>query len=31
LGIANAVEFLVGDKAQNITGIMLTVDAGNTG
>src|SRR5215813_930561 len=28
--IANAVEFLLGDKAQNITGTVLTVDAGNT-
>jgi 3-oxoacyl-[acyl-carrier protein] reductase len=28
--IANAVEFLLGDKAQSITGITLTVDAGNT-
>jgi 3-oxoacyl-[acyl-carrier protein] reductase len=28
--IANAVEFLVGDKARNITGIVMTVDAGST-
>jgi 3-oxoacyl-[acyl-carrier protein] reductase len=28
--VANAVEFLMGDKAANITGIALTVDAGNT-
>jgi 3-oxoacyl-[acyl-carrier protein] reductase len=28
--IANAVEFLVGDKSRNITGTVLTVDAGNT-
>src|SRR3989441_9427537 len=28
--VANAVEFLLGDKAQSITGITLTVDAGNT-
>lgn len=28
--IAAAVEFLLSDKAQNITGITLTVDAGNT-
>lgn len=28
--IANAVEFLVSDKAKNITGTTLTVDAGNT-
>jgi 3-oxoacyl-[acyl-carrier protein] reductase len=28
--IANAVEFLLGDKAKNITGTVLTVDAGNT-
>jgi 3-oxoacyl-[acyl-carrier protein] reductase len=28
--IANAVEFLLGDKARNITGTVLTVDAGNT-
>jgi 3-oxoacyl-[acyl-carrier protein] reductase len=27
--IANAVEFLVGDKARNITGAVLTVDAGS--
>ena len=28
--VANAVEFLVGDKARNITGTVLTVDAGST-
>ncbi len=28
--VANSVEFLLGDKAKNITGITLTVDAGNT-
>jgi len=28
--IANTVEFLFDDKARNITGIVLTVDAGNT-
>jgi 3-oxoacyl-[acyl-carrier protein] reductase len=28
--IANAVEFLLTDKAKNITGTVLTVDAGNT-
>jgi 3-oxoacyl-[acyl-carrier protein] reductase len=28
--IANAVEFLLGDKSRNITGTVLTVDAGNT-
>ncbi len=28
--IANAVEFLIGDKARNITGTVLTVDAGST-
>jgi 3-oxoacyl-[acyl-carrier protein] reductase len=28
--VANAVEFLLSDKAKNITGTMLTVDAGNT-
>jgi 3-oxoacyl-[acyl-carrier protein] reductase len=28
--IANAVEFLLSDKARNITGTVLTVDAGNT-
>jgi 3-oxoacyl-[acyl-carrier protein] reductase len=28
--VANAVEFLLGDKARNITGIVLTVDAGST-
>jgi 3-oxoacyl-[acyl-carrier protein] reductase len=28
--IANAVEFLLGDGAKNITGTILTVDAGNT-
>ena len=26
--VANAVEFLLGDKARNITGTVLTVDAG---
>ena len=29
--VAEAVEFLLGDKAQNITGTVLTVDAGSTG
>lgn len=28
--VADAVEFLVGDKSRNITGTVLTVDAGNT-
>ena len=28
--IANAVEFLLSDRAKNITGTMMTVDAGNT-
>jgi 3-oxoacyl-[acyl-carrier protein] reductase len=28
--IGNAVEFLLGDKSRNITGTVLTVDAGNT-
>ena len=28
--VANAVEFLLGDNAKNITGTVLTVDAGNT-
>jgi 3-oxoacyl-[acyl-carrier protein] reductase len=28
--VANAVEFLLGDKAKNITGTVVTVDAGNT-
>ena len=28
--IANSVEFLLGEKAKNITGITLTVDGGNT-
>lgn len=28
--VANAVEYLVSDKAKNITGTVLTVDAGNT-
>lgn len=28
--VANAVEFLLSDKAKSITGIVLTVDAGNT-
>jgi len=28
--VANAVEFLISDKARNITGTVLTVDAGNT-
>ena len=28
--IANAVDFLLGDKARNITGTVMTVDAGNT-
>jgi 3-oxoacyl-[acyl-carrier protein] reductase len=28
--VANAVEFLIGEKARNITGTVLTVDAGNT-
>ena len=28
--VANAVDFLLGDKAKNITGTVLTVDAGST-
>jgi len=28
--VANAVEFLLGEKAKSITGTVLTVDAGNT-
>lgn len=28
--VANAVEFLMGDRSRNITGTVLTVDAGNT-
>ncbi len=28
--VANAVEFLLGEKAKNITGTVITVDAGNT-
>jgi 3-oxoacyl-[acyl-carrier protein] reductase len=28
--VAEAVEFLLSDKAKNITGTVLTVDAGNT-
>ena len=28
--VADAVEFLLGDKSRNITGTVLTVDAGNT-
>jgi len=28
--VANAVEFLLGDKAENISGTVLTVDAGAT-
>ena len=28
--VANAVEFLLGDKSKNMTGIVLTVDAGST-
>jgi 3-oxoacyl-[acyl-carrier protein] reductase len=28
--VANAIEFLLGDKAKNITGTVLTVDAGST-
>jgi 3-oxoacyl-[acyl-carrier protein] reductase len=28
--IANAVEFLLSDRAKNITGTVLTVDAGST-
>ena len=28
--IANSVEFLLSEKARNITGVTLTVDAGNT-
>jgi 3-oxoacyl-[acyl-carrier protein] reductase len=28
--IADAVEFLLGDKAKNITGTVMTIDAGST-
>jgi 3-oxoacyl-[acyl-carrier protein] reductase len=28
--VVNAVEFLLGDRSKNITGTILTVDAGNT-
>jgi 3-oxoacyl-[acyl-carrier protein] reductase len=28
--VGNAVEFLMSDKARNITGTVLTVDAGST-
>jgi 3-oxoacyl-[acyl-carrier protein] reductase len=28
--VANAVEYLLGDKARNVTGTVLTVDAGAT-
>lgn len=28
--VAGAIEYLLGDKARNITGVVLTVDAGNT-
>jgi 3-oxoacyl-[acyl-carrier protein] reductase len=28
--VANAVEFLLSDRAKNITGTVLTVDAGST-
>jgi 3-oxoacyl-[acyl-carrier protein] reductase len=28
--VAGAIEFLLGDKAKNITGTVLTVDAGTT-
>jgi 3-oxoacyl-[acyl-carrier protein] reductase len=28
--VANAVEYLLGDKARNISGTILTVDAGAT-
>jgi 3-oxoacyl-[acyl-carrier protein] reductase len=28
--VADAVEFLIGDKSKNITGTVLTIDAGNT-
>jgi 3-oxoacyl-[acyl-carrier protein] reductase len=28
--VANAVEFLLDDRSKNITGTVLTVDAGNT-
>jgi enoyl-[acyl-carrier-protein] reductase (NADH) len=28
--VADAVEFLMGDKAKSITGTVLTVDAGST-
>jgi 3-oxoacyl-[acyl-carrier protein] reductase len=30
IDVANAVEFLLGDKSRNITGTVLTVDAGST-
>ncbi|CAN5380625.1 SDR family NAD(P)-dependent oxidoreductase [soil metagenome] len=30
IDVANAVRFLMGEQARNITGIVLTVDAGNT-
>jgi 3-oxoacyl-[acyl-carrier protein] reductase len=30
IDVANAVEFLMGEQSRNITGIVLTVDAGNT-
>jgi 3-oxoacyl-[acyl-carrier protein] reductase len=30
IDIASAVEFLLSEKAKNITGTTLTVDAGNT-
>jgi 3-oxoacyl-[acyl-carrier protein] reductase len=28
--VANATEFLLSDRAKNITGTVITVDAGNT-
>jgi 3-oxoacyl-[acyl-carrier protein] reductase len=28
--VANAVEFLLGDNAKNVTGTVLTLDAGST-
>jgi 3-oxoacyl-[acyl-carrier protein] reductase len=28
--VANAVEYLLSEKAKNITGTVLTIDAGNT-
>jgi 3-oxoacyl-[acyl-carrier protein] reductase len=28
--VANAVDFLLSDRARNITGTVMTVDAGNT-